>query len=137
MRDVRQNDRRSVPGFTLVELVIVIAIMGVLATLAVSGFRRFLRTAREVEGESAVMEIKKLQEGFRIEFGTYADNLLAIGYDKTDQLAFYQVDVELGAPGSGIAYEATATPAPGYNLGIWTLTKRQNGTWNLARSEDL
>ncbi len=129
-----ESHRGSTRGFTLVELLIMIAIVGILATMAVSGYRRFVTTAREVEGESAVMEVKKLQDAFRIEMGGYSDDLLAIGYDKTDQLMFYNVAIQPGAPGSGIAYEAIATPVPGLNLRTWTFTKREDGTWTLERA---
>ncbi|MEJ7735515.1 MAG: prepilin-type N-terminal cleavage/methylation domain-containing protein [Polyangiaceae bacterium] len=45
---------RTPSGFTLVELMIVVAIVGVLAALGVTGTRRYLATARTAEAQNTV-----------------------------------------------------------------------------------
>ena len=127
---------RSERGVTLIELLIAVAVIGVLATMAVGGFRRFVRQARNVEGEVALMEVWKLQNGFHRELGQYAPNFTSIGYAKLDQLSFYAVTMIVGAPGSGVAYEASATPMPGRSLRTWELTQYQRGAWVLTHSDD-
>src|SRR5215471_11454222 len=49
--------RRTVSGFTLIELMIVVAIIGVLAALAVPAYIRYVRRSRTVE---AAMNVRKL-----------------------------------------------------------------------------
>jgi type IV pilus assembly protein PilA len=48
----RLLDRRNVRGFTLVELMIVVAIIGVLAALAIYGVSRYLNAAKSAEARS-------------------------------------------------------------------------------------
>ena len=127
---------RSERGVTLVELVIAVAVIGVLATMAIGGFGRFVRQARGVEGEAAMMEVWKLQNGFQRELGQYAPNFTSIGYARVDQLSFYTVSMTPGAPGSGVAYDATAAPMPGWDLRTWNLTQYQDGDWMLTHSDD-
>jgi len=50
-------------GFTLVELMIVIGIIGVLATLAIYGVRNYLTTARTAEAKASVGAISQLSAG--------------------------------------------------------------------------
>ncbi len=131
-----EERRRSERGVTLIELLIAVAIIGVLATMATVGFRHFVRKARSVEGNLALMEVRKLQDGFHSELGQYAPNFTSIGYAKLDQLSFYAVTMIVGTPGSGIAYEANADPMPGWDLRIWHLTQYDDHSWVLTQSDD-
>jgi type IV pilus assembly protein PilA len=58
MRTLRRWTNRH-DGFTLVELMIVVAIIGVLAALAIYGVRRYLNTAKTAEGRAAVGGISR------------------------------------------------------------------------------
>ncbi|MDW8361337.1 MAG: prepilin-type N-terminal cleavage/methylation domain-containing protein [Myxococcales bacterium] len=59
-------------GFTLIELMIVVAIVGVLAAIAIPTFRSYLYRSKVSEAMSFLGEIKQRQEAYRAEFGTYA-----------------------------------------------------------------
>src|SRR2546426_2376862 len=52
-------------GFTLVELLIVIGIIGIIAALAIPMFQNFIKKAKMVEGETALSEIKRLEEHYQ------------------------------------------------------------------------
>ena len=60
-------------GFTLVELMITVAIIAVLAVLAGVGYVRFIRTAKTGEAAQMIANIKGAQETYRAETLRYLD----------------------------------------------------------------
>ena len=58
-------------GFTLIELMIVVAIIGILAAIAIPNFLRFQLRARSTEGKVNLAAIRTAEEGYVSEFGSY------------------------------------------------------------------
>lgn len=58
-------------GFTLIEMMIVVAIMGVLAALGTYGVRRYILEAKKAEAASMITQIRAAEEAYRDETFTY------------------------------------------------------------------
>ena len=58
-------------GFTLVELVVVVAIIGLLASIAIPSFLRYQLRARSSEAPTNLAAIATAQESYYAEFGIY------------------------------------------------------------------
>jgi type IV pilus assembly protein PilE len=100
-------------GFTLVELMISLAIMSIIATLAVTSYERYVRRAGRVDATSALLRIASAQEKFYAQNGQYADDLAAappdgLGIEGTER-GYYELDVAISPDGAGIGYTASAT----------------------------
>ncbi len=73
VRTVSPFSRRSLRGFTLTELMVVVVIVGVLATIGISMFRKHVYSSRSVEALAMIQSIRAAQESWRAENLTYLD----------------------------------------------------------------
>ena len=90
--------RKSNKGFTLIELMIVVAIIGILAAIAIPNFLRFQLKSKSSEGKVNLAAIRTAEESYLAEFGVYvaaanAPLLASVGSAKTPF-------VEVAVPGA-------------------------------------
>lgn len=68
-------------GFTLVELMIVVAIIGVLATVGVPTYKKMVQKAKKAEAKVALGGLYTSNAAFYSEYSTYGNNLDKIGFE--------------------------------------------------------
>ncbi len=66
-------------GFTLVELLIVVAIIGVLASQGVPAYRRMIMKSRKGEAQIMLGNIATAESAFFSEYGSYGSHLARMG----------------------------------------------------------
>jgi type IV pilus assembly protein PilE len=67
--------RRNSRGFTLIELMVVIAVIAVLANIALATYRNYILRANRTEGRMALLSIQVAQEKFFLQNNTYAQDI--------------------------------------------------------------
>ncbi len=73
----RGQDQR---GITLIEILVALAILGILSAVAIPAYQNYIKHAKTVEGKTAVREVAMLEDTYYIDTGAYSDNLATIGY---------------------------------------------------------
>jgi type IV pilus assembly protein PilA len=71
LQNRRSATSRARAGFSLIELMIVVAIVGILAAVAIPSFRTYIQKSKTTEAVTFLGEIRQREESYRAEFGTY------------------------------------------------------------------
>jgi type IV pilus assembly protein PilA len=71
---------QSKSGFSLVELMVVVAIIGILATIAVPNFQRFQARAKQASAKTELTGIYTAQKAFYVEYNTYTPDMQLTGF---------------------------------------------------------
>lgn len=77
LRKLRGNNSK---GFTLIELMIVVAIIGILAAIAIPNFLKYQCKARQSEAKTNLGGIRVSQEAYFAEFDRYGSDTTRIGF---------------------------------------------------------
>ena len=91
-------------GFSLVELMVVVGIIGILAAIAVPKLQRFTAKAKQSEAKSTLRSLDTLQQAYYAENSIYG-NATAIGFSAP---ASSKYNYNIGS-NSASAYNASAT----------------------------
>lgn len=117
MKYVRNNQA----GFSLVELMVVVAIIGILASLAIPSIGKYMAKARQSEAKTQLSSLYTAEKAFYAEYTAYDQRFGAVGYSPEGRLR-YNVGFANGANG-------LALPANGYTA---TLNGAQLNTATLV-----
>jgi type IV pilus assembly protein PilE len=106
-------------GFTLIELMIVVAIIGILAAVAFPSYQEFIRKGARAEARSALMSIAQLEERYFTDRGAYlavsggSVNTTWRNWSGTDWNS-RKYSIAVVAPTTS-TFTATATPDNGFS----------------------
>ncbi|MBN8751284.1 Fimbrial protein [Xylophilus ampelinus] len=108
--------RQSAKGFTLIELMIVVAVVAILAAIAYPSYQEYVMRSRRVEGQALLNDVAARQERWRAQNGTYMTDQanidkLKLPYGDKSEHGYYNLKVGFVADGSDGGYTLTAERA--------------------------
>ena len=106
--------RRRATGLTLIELVVVVAIVALLGTIAVPSYRSYLLRSHRVEAKAALLGLAVAQERFYLQHNRYAADAeldiappAGLGLRTTSERGLYAIAID-AADAAGFTASATA-----------------------------
>ena len=95
-------------GFTLVELIIVVAIISILASIAILAYNGYVETSKRSDAQASLMALAIAQEKYRASNPTYTTVITDLnGVSSASESGYYTLAVTAA---SGATFTATATP---------------------------
>ena len=98
-------------GFTLIELMITVAILAIVAAVAIPSYTSYVERGKRAEARTALLDIAARQERYYSNNRQYADQLSKLGMSGTkSENGNYTLSVALGGSNNQ-DFDATATPS--------------------------
>lgn len=108
---------RKARGFTIVEIIIAVAIIGILMAIALPAYQEQMRKGRRADAQAFLADVANKQQQYILDARTYALGATALTDLKAQPSQtvsdFYAVTVTPGAPTIPPSFTVTATPIAG------------------------
>lgn len=103
---------KTIAGFTLMELMITVAIVGIIAAIAYPSYTTHVDRTRRADGQAALLNLAARMEHFYTENNTYvgANTPADVGANPNSADGFYQLTI---SNQTATGFTVTATPVAG------------------------
>ncbi len=112
--------RGRVAGFTLIELMITVAIIAVLAAIGYPSYTRYIARANRSAAESFMLEVTSRQERYLLDARQYAADLATLGMTVPDTVS----------PNYGVTITNVTAAPPGYTVQAAPIDAQANNDAN-------
>jgi type IV pilus assembly protein PilE len=101
-------------GFTLIELMVVVGIIGILVALAAPNFARYQSKARQAEAKIFLSSVFAAEKSFYSEYSAYGGGMDAIGFSPEGAKRFYSLGFSASHTGNVSGFTGNLTTVPSY-----------------------
>ena len=116
-RDARPRGADPSTGFTLIEMMVVVAVLAIVAAIAYPSYQEHLRKGRRAAAQTFLVETASRQQQYLLDARSYAVGtgaLAALNLTVPAEVSpYYTVSVEPAAPTVPPTYRLIATPVAG------------------------
>lgn len=132
---MKHTPRHGPAGFTLIELMITVAIVALLATIALPSYRNHILRSHRTEAKNALLDLAGREESLFATTNTYSSTATDLGYGTFTPVGSGYYNVKINVPTANtFTITATATGNQTDDTSCLTFVVAQTGVQSSADS---
>lgn len=106
------ENMKPAKGFTLIEILVTVAIVGILAAIAIPSYSNYMQKSRRASAQAHLMDIAQRQQQYLLDARAYAPDLHALGISTPSDVSPYYspIAIVINIPGAPPSFTVTAQP---------------------------
>jgi type IV pilus assembly protein PilE len=103
---------RPARGFTLVEMLVTVVIIGILAAIALPSYQNYLKRGRRATAQAFLMDVAQKEQEYLLDNRSYAPDLATLNLTVPTNVSTYYT-IAPASSTSAMSFTFTATPIAG------------------------
>jgi prepilin-type N-terminal cleavage/methylation domain-containing protein len=113
---------KRINGFTLIEMLVTMAVMSIIAVIALPQYSRYVAKSRQPDAQTQLMAIRQAQEIYKLQYGTYTTVTGNLAPDWQNTVGRYTFVINSADTTSFLA-TATGNIDGDATLDVWTINQ--------------